>query len=253
MENVRRRFPKVDDAQFARDLSVAQRDAAKLEPKIDQLVSDPAARRTRPRKVTKPRWQAGFDLAMGRALAVKVRTEGYNAMLAAAKQGLKFKDPRNDTWVLRPSREVTVNSALAKDAADATAYLERVVAEHKGTPWAMDAQRELSSRSAGNGASDSRTSPPASPKPSEWPKTATAAAAARRPAGQTAPRPAGTLTSTDLSAASIYRFASASIANCAVRVVLVEMLGDPRRHDVTNSRSNCCSGLSCAGMPLLVG
>ena len=30
---------------------------------------------------------------MGRVLAVKVRTEAYNAMLAAAKRGLKLKDP----------------------------------------------------------------------------------------------------------------------------------------------------------------
>jgi hypothetical protein len=143
MQDVRRRFPKVDDAQLARDLSVAQRDAAKLEPRVNQLVS--VLRQGEPDrpKVNKPRWQAGFDLAIGRALAVKVRTEGYNAMLAAAKQGLAFKKPQSDTWVLQPSRDVTVNSALAKDAATATVYLERVVAEHPGTPWAMDAQREL--------------------------------------------------------------------------------------------------------------
>jgi hypothetical protein len=74
---------------------------------------------------------------------VKVRTEGYNTMLALAKQGLKFKDPKNDTWDLRPTDSVTVNSALEKDAADAKKYLDRVVVDHKGTPWAVDAQREL--------------------------------------------------------------------------------------------------------------
>lgn len=143
MENVRRRFPRVDDAQLARILSVAQRAAAKLEPKINQLVS--VLRQGEPdrAKITKPRWRAGYDLAMGRALAVKVRTEGYNMMLAEAKQGLKFKDEANDTWVLRPSNEVTLSSALAKDAEDARAYLERVTAEHPGTPWALVAQREL--------------------------------------------------------------------------------------------------------------
>jgi hypothetical protein len=143
MENVRRRFPRVDDAQLARDLSVAQRTAAKLEPKITAIAA--ALRRgegDRP-NVTRPRWQAGYDLAMGRALAVQVRTLGYNAMLAQAKQGLKFRDPRNDTWILRPSNRVTINSALAKDAADAKAYLERVVAEHPGTPWALLATLEL--------------------------------------------------------------------------------------------------------------
>ena len=71
MEDVRLRFPKVDDAQLARDLSVAQRDAAKLEPKIDQLVSILRQGEADRPKVTKPRWQAGFDLAMGRALAVE--------------------------------------------------------------------------------------------------------------------------------------------------------------------------------------
>jgi hypothetical protein len=74
---------------------------------------------------------------------VKVRTEGYNTTLALAKQGLKFKDPKNDTWDLRPTDSVTVNSALEKDAADAKKYLNRVVVDHKGTPWAVDAQREL--------------------------------------------------------------------------------------------------------------
>lgn len=143
MENVRLRFPRIDDAQLARDLSNAQRTAAKLEPKINALTTILRQGERDRDQVTTPRWQAGFDLAIGRALAVKVRTEGYNAMLAEAKQGLKFKDERNDTWVLRPAESVTVGSALAKDAADARANLERVVAEHQGTPWALDAAQEL--------------------------------------------------------------------------------------------------------------
>jgi hypothetical protein len=143
LEDVRRRFPKVDDARLARDLSVAQRDAAKLEPRVDQIVAILREGEGDRPKLTKPRWQAGYDLAIGRALAVQVRTAGYNAILAAAKQGLQFQDPHDDTWVLRPAREVTVNSALAKDAATATQYLQRVVKDHPGTPWAMDAQREL--------------------------------------------------------------------------------------------------------------
>ena len=143
MENVRLRFPRIDDGQFARDLSNAQRTAAKLEPKINQLVAVlRQGEKDRP-KIATPRWQAGYDLAMGRALAVLVRTEGYNTMLAEAKQGLKFKDEKNDTWELRPSNSVGENSALAKNAADAKMYLERVVAEHAGTPWAQDAEREL--------------------------------------------------------------------------------------------------------------
>jgi hypothetical protein len=143
MENVRLSFPRVDDAQFARDLSNAQRTAARLEPKVVALAAILREGEPDRKNVRKPRWQAGFDLAIGRALAVKVRTEGYNAMLAQAKQGMKFRDENCDTWELRPADSITTGSALAKDAADATMYLERVVAEHAGTPWAIDAQKEL--------------------------------------------------------------------------------------------------------------
>lgn len=143
MENVRLRFPRIDDGQFARELSEAQREAARLEPKIAALAAILRQGERDRGKITTPRWQAGFDLAIGRALAVKVRTEGYNAMLALAKQGLKFKDERNDTWELRPIGEVTVSSSLQKDAEDAKQYLARVVNEHQGTPWAMDAEKEL--------------------------------------------------------------------------------------------------------------
>jgi hypothetical protein len=143
MENVRLRFPRIDDAQFARDLSNAQRTAAKLEPKVQALAAILRQGEQDRDTISTPRWQAGFDLAIGRALAVKARTEGYNAMLAAAKQGLKFKNAQSDTWLLRPADSITVDSALAKDAADARKYLERVLAEHQGTPWALDAEREL--------------------------------------------------------------------------------------------------------------
>ena len=144
MENVRLRFPKIDDAQFARDLSVAQRSAARIEPKLDALTSILRQGEPDRSKVTRPRWQAGYDLAIGRALAVKVRTEGYNMVLAEAKQGLKFQNEQSDTWILRPAPEVTTNSALARDAADARKYLHRVVSDHPDTPWALLAERELS-------------------------------------------------------------------------------------------------------------
>jgi hypothetical protein len=80
---------------------------------------------------------------MGRALATKVRTEGYNSMLALAKQGLKFENENSDTWVLKPSDEVTSGSVISKEAEQARTYLQRVVTEHPGTPWAMLAEKEL--------------------------------------------------------------------------------------------------------------
>lgn len=145
MEAPRLRFPKPSDneAQFVNMLTEAQKAAALLEPRINQIYEILRMGEKDRAKITEARWQAGYDLAMGRVLAAKVRTESYNLMLARAKQGMKFKDPKNDTWDLRPSNTVSVGSALERQAADAKKYLERVVAEHPGTPWAYLAEQEL--------------------------------------------------------------------------------------------------------------
>lgn len=137
-------FPKVNDADLAGRLSRAQQSAAVLEPKISRLyeVLSQGAK-DRP-KLTVPRWQAGFDLSMGRVLALKVRTEGYNAMLAKAKQGMRFADAKNDTWELVRDDEISVGSVLENQAAEARQYLERVRDEHPNTPWALIAEEELS-------------------------------------------------------------------------------------------------------------
>ncbi|MBX3424294.1 MAG: VWA domain-containing protein [Pirellulales bacterium] len=142
MENVRLRFPKRDEAELAQALTTAQRTAAVLQPKIDRVVQILATGAEDRDRLAEPRWQAGYDLAMGRALAVQVRTAGYNAMLAQAKQGMPFKSERNNTWILRPGSDFP-NSALEKTAQRSREYLDRVVAEHPGTPWHYLAQREL--------------------------------------------------------------------------------------------------------------
>jgi hypothetical protein len=72
-----------------------------------------------------------------------VRTKAYNGMLAKGKQGMKFENEKSDTWVLKPDDEISVGSALEKQAKKARIYLTRVVKEHEGTPWAMLAQQEL--------------------------------------------------------------------------------------------------------------
>jgi hypothetical protein len=140
---VQTRFPKIDEGRLAAALSNAQREAAKVEPEVNQLVELLRQGERDRDKLTRPRWQVGYDLAIGDALAFKVRAEGYNAMLAQAKQGMKFQNDKNDTWELRPTKAVRISSALEKDAESARKYLERVVAEHPGTPWAMDAARKL--------------------------------------------------------------------------------------------------------------
>jgi hypothetical protein len=143
IERAARRFVKTDEAEFSRQLSTAQQAAASLEPKINELYAILQRGEADREKETVLRWQAGFDLAMGRVLAAKIRTESYNAMLAAAKRGLKPSDPKNNIWEIRSSDEITVGSNYVKLAERAKMYLTRVVSEHPGTPWAMLAKREL--------------------------------------------------------------------------------------------------------------
>jgi hypothetical protein len=144
MESPELRFVKRDEATFANALSEAQKKAAALEPRVNILYEVLRQGEADREKETVPRWQAGYDLAMGRVLAVKVRTESYNAMLAAAKRGLKPKDPKSNTWTLKPDDDLTsVGSALQKVGDRARMYLERVVKDHEGTPWALLASQEL--------------------------------------------------------------------------------------------------------------
>ncbi|MEX2121880.1 MAG: vWA domain-containing protein [Pirellulales bacterium] len=143
MENPRLDFPRTDEAALKRSLDDAQRLAAKIGPKLDALYLVLKQGEADRSKLAEPRWRAGYDLAMGRVLAVKARTESYNAMLAKAKNGLKFEKPGSDTHVLVPADEISVGSALEKLAKQGREYLERVRVEHAGTPWALLADREL--------------------------------------------------------------------------------------------------------------
>ena len=143
------RFPKFEEAQFVNLVSRAQRGAAIVEPKLNQLYDMlKVGEQDRPQE-TSPRWQAGYDLAIGRALAAKIRAETYNMMLALVKTKLKFDPkkgedvPQNNTWVLRPANTIETGSRGEKLAEKAKAYLQRVIADHPDTPWALIAKREL--------------------------------------------------------------------------------------------------------------
>lgn len=137
------RFVRRSDAQLAGDLSRAQQSAALIEPKLaalDELLQKGEVGRD---DEFSPRWLAGFDLARGRVLAHRVRAETYNAMLAKAKRGMVFEDPKNNTWVLEPAAEISVGSKWERDAKEATRLLESVLDTHAGTPWAVIAAKEL--------------------------------------------------------------------------------------------------------------
>ena len=137
------RFVKRDDAQLAGDLTRAQQDAARLEPTLVRMAQVLEPGMDEREDEESRRWKAGYDLAMGRVLAQKVRTETYNAMLAKAKRGMPFEKEKNNTWVLQPSDEISVGSKWQREAETATELLQSVVREHAGTPWALLASQEL--------------------------------------------------------------------------------------------------------------
>lgn len=143
IQRPRLRFVKMSEAQLAGDLTNAQQDAAPLEPTLARLVSTLEPGLAGRDKETSLRWLAGFDLAYGRVLAQKVRTETYNAVLAQAKQGMAFADAKNNTWILEPSDQINVGSKWQREAETAREFLTRVVEENPGTPWALLANQEL--------------------------------------------------------------------------------------------------------------
>ncbi|MCO8120655.1 VWA domain-containing protein [Stieleria sp. TO1_6] len=139
----RLRFIGTEQARLAADLTRAQQDAARLEQPLMQMALTLQPGMKQRENETSPRWRAGYDLAMGRVLAQKVRTETYNAMLAKAKLGMAFEKEKNNTWILEPSDEVTVGSKWKREAETARMLLEAVVQEHPGTPWQLLAEKEL--------------------------------------------------------------------------------------------------------------
>jgi hypothetical protein len=145
----RTRFPRLDEGTFTRSVNEAQQDAAFVAPALAKMMQTLKAGEADRAKEDEARWQAGYDLAMGRAIAAHLRASTYNQMLALIKTSLKFdppKDadtPQNNTWVLQPSNNVETGSRDAQLAEKAKSYLTRVIEEHPGTPWALLAQKEL--------------------------------------------------------------------------------------------------------------
>jgi hypothetical protein len=137
-------FPPADSPQFKEAMARNQEIAARVMYTVDEALGPiAAAARYRDREPSR-RWQAHFDLIRGRLLAVKLRCYEYNWTCAQMKKDPKtFTDPKHNAWRLVPAAEVRSSAKAAAAADEAKMLLEKVVAEHPGTPWALLAQREL--------------------------------------------------------------------------------------------------------------
>lgn len=151
-------------ANLAAELNRAQQPAAQTEHFVERALAILRPVESERSKETAKRWQAHYDLMIGRLLAAKVRCNEYNWALAVMK-----KDPRppksekNNAWELAGAATIAFGKSQAtakaktnvtrtdpkaterakEDAAMSERYLRRVLDDHPGTPWALMAQREL--------------------------------------------------------------------------------------------------------------
>ncbi len=138
-------FRADSDNILKQQMTEAQKPMAKLTYQLDQLLTILESGEADREKIAEPRWRAGYDLAMGRTLAMKVRSLGYNSVLAEMKsQPRKFADAKSDQWALVPSDQIISGARVKKMAEQARAYLTRIIDEHPNTPWSLLAERELS-------------------------------------------------------------------------------------------------------------
>jgi hypothetical protein len=136
-------FPKDAEAKMAKQMSAAQQFAARNLPQVEHLLEVLVKGEGDRAKITSPRWQAEYDLAIGRVMANKARLDGYNSMIAALKRGKNFQNPESKAWKLTPDDKFETESTIKKMADKAKMYLQRVVQEHPKTPWAKIAEEEL--------------------------------------------------------------------------------------------------------------
>jgi len=136
-------FGAYNDNVLRNEIVEAQKPVAQVDYDLKRLLSGLESAEKDREKIREPRWRAAFDLAMGRLLALRARYFGYNNMLAAMRSTPKtFAQPNSNEWVLVPSANVD-SIDVKKISEKAKKYLQRVVDEHKGTPWAKLAEKEL--------------------------------------------------------------------------------------------------------------
>lgn len=138
------RFKADSDNALRTAAADAQKPAAELQYQVDQIVKILEKGQKTRDKLTDPRWRAAYDLAMGRAYALRARAVGYNIMLAQMKVNPKlFAKDGNNTWTMKSAESVETGPSVKKDIKRATEYLSRVIDEHTGTPWEYLAAREI--------------------------------------------------------------------------------------------------------------
>ena len=136
-------FNATTDEVFRGKIASAQRASAILSLRTAELRQLLEAYESDRDSLDSPRWQAAFDLAMGRTLATIVRNSYFELQLAQMKKSaLPFKDTSSNTWSLVPAEPPNDNPSGVELTERTRGILQRVIEEHPGTPFAFVAQLE---------------------------------------------------------------------------------------------------------------
>jgi hypothetical protein len=137
-------FRAYSDNILRTELREAQKPVADAEFKLRRMFEAIKAGESARDTLKDERWQAAFDLAIGRVLAMRVRYFGYQQMLGNMTTSPKsFTNDKDNMWRLAPAKMVESGPEMRKAAEQANMYLKRVIDQHPGTPWALLAEREL--------------------------------------------------------------------------------------------------------------
>lgn len=137
-------FTATSDTILRQEITEAQKPLAELDYNLKELHQLLDAGMQGRDKIKDPRWQASFDLALGRVMAMRVRAYGYNVMLANMKSSPKnFENKDSNEWHLDGAEEIASGPQIRKMAEMATSLLKGIVEKHPATPWATLAAKEL--------------------------------------------------------------------------------------------------------------
>ncbi|QDV38989.1 VWA domain-containing protein [Tautonia plasticadhaerens] len=137
-------FPAAGTPEFKEAMERNQTIAARVMYTVDEALGPiQAAEGHRDREMSR-RWQAHYDLIRARLLAVKIRCYEFDWACAQMKVNpLTFSNEKSNAWRLEPDGEIHYSPAARRAGEEARELLERVITDHRGTPWALLAQREL--------------------------------------------------------------------------------------------------------------
>jgi hypothetical protein len=126
--------------QISRELEAYAVGIAKLE-----LVDDELSRVAEHRAAEPKRWQAHYDYARAMVKARLAYLNEYNKLMGDVRtETLPALDKKigQDSYKLASSEKMKSKKEIQNLAEEAQALFAKIIAEHKGTPWALQAKRD---------------------------------------------------------------------------------------------------------------